>query len=73
MALFNPETLQFINFRNKFGVAGSISGNFIKSFVETPEHKLWIGTEGNGISILDLNTLNDEINPEKVFFEHIGE
>jgi ligand-binding sensor domain-containing protein/signal transduction histidine kinase/DNA-binding response OmpR family regulator len=53
---FNPETEEFEIFLHSKTDTNSIVNNRILSILEASDSKIWIGTEGGGISILNPST-----------------
>lgn len=73
LSCLNPVTGSMFTIRSNPLSTNGLSDNFIKSIVETSDHHLWIGTQGNGISILDRRQLDANIHPDKLVFQHIEE
>lgn len=69
LALFNPQTEQFVTFTHEATQKHTLSDSDIHSIREI-DGKLWIGTWRGGVNILDLNTF-DLPCPEDTRFEHI--
>lgn len=70
LALFNPTTQKFTSFRLKTGGPGSHSNNRVLSLYESTDHTLWIGTDGDGVYLLDQK-LNQAINYKKLTFTNL--
>lgn len=57
LAYFDEKNLSFINFRHNSD-PGSLSHSFVERLMETPDGRLWVGTEGGGINILEPDNLD---------------
>ncbi|MDR1130012.1 MAG: response regulator [Prevotellaceae bacterium] len=70
LALYNPQTDNFICFRHKKNDPFSLITDHIQSIREMDDGTLWIASGNGGISIFDLNSAMF-ISPEKVKFRNI--
>jgi signal transduction histidine kinase/ligand-binding sensor domain-containing protein/DNA-binding response OmpR family regulator len=70
LALFNPQTEQFIRFKQNKGRPNSLISNVVLSIYQTRDNRLWIGTENGGISILNLGN-EMFLSPDKISFYNI--
>lgn len=70
LALYNPIKENFINFKHNPNQNNSLAGNLIFSIKELDDKRLFIATEGGGVSILDPQ-VNMFLSPDSVNFIHI--
>ncbi len=70
LALFNPDTEEFITFRHDPLNPNSIGANHIYDIKEMKDGSLWISTYMSGISILKLNNIA-LTDPRKIVFQNI--
>ncbi|MDR1898227.1 MAG: hybrid sensor histidine kinase/response regulator, partial [Prevotellaceae bacterium] len=70
LALFNPQTGEFIRFRHDPANAGSLLADYVYSIKEMKDGTLWIATDAGGISILNLQNTTF-MNLEQVQFRNI--
>lgn len=70
LALFNPVTEDFHVFRYKPGDPHSLISDHIYDIKEMQDHRLWIGSDIGGVSILDLRNITF-MNPQDVQFQNI--
>lgn len=70
LALFNPQTEEFVTFRHDPLNPHSIGSNSIYHIMEMKDNTLWIGTDMVGISILNLNRIAF-VNPNQIQFRKI--
>ncbi len=73
LALYNLEQNRSKNFFNSPHNFQAQSTGFIKSLAETSDHRLLIGTEGDGLKILDLTSFSGFSPPNELKVEHIKE
>ena len=52
---YDPTMKLFPRYQNEPGNYNSLHYNFVSSFCESPDGKIWIGTFGKGISVFDRN------------------
>ena len=71
LALFNPQSEEFITFRHDPSNPNSLGGNNIHDIREMKDGSLWISTDMAGISILDLSSIT-LLDPQKVIFKNIS-
>jgi ligand-binding sensor domain-containing protein len=71
LTLFDPLTYQIKNFKNDPNNPASLTSNYIKCIIQTDDYKLWIGTDGGGVNILDLSTFSKDKNTKEVHFGHL--
>jgi signal transduction histidine kinase/ligand-binding sensor domain-containing protein/DNA-binding NarL/FixJ family response regulator len=70
LALYNPQTDNFVCFRHKENDPFSLVADHIQRICEMSDGTLWIASGNGGISIFDLNSAIF-MNPEKVKFRNI--
>ncbi|MDR1682266.1 MAG: response regulator [Candidatus Symbiothrix sp.] len=70
LALFNPDTEQFVCFKTDGRKTGSLISNVVFSIMQTNDNQLWIGTENGGVSILNLNN-KMFLSPKEITFQNI--
>lgn len=70
LALFNPQTEEFITFKHDPSNPNSLNSDVIYNIVEMKDGNLWIGTDMSGISILNLNTITLTA-PQEIKFQNI--
>ncbi|MDR0542625.1 MAG: response regulator, partial [Dysgonamonadaceae bacterium] len=71
LALFNPQTEEFISFRHDAGNPHSLVADHIFNIREISNGDLWIATNMGGISILNLRSITLK-NPESIQFRNIA-
>lgn len=71
LALFNPQTEEFIIFRHDPSNPHSLGENYIYDIREMKDGSLWISTDMAGISILDLSSIT-LLDPKMVTFRNIS-
>lgn len=71
LALFNPQTEEFITFRHKVGDIESLISNHVFCIKEMRDGTLWVCTDMGGISILDLQN-TAFMDPATVRFRNIA-
>ncbi len=71
LALFNPQTDEFITFRHNPSDPNSLGANYIYDIREMKDATLWISTDMEGISILDLSNIT-LLDPKMVTFKNIS-
>jgi len=50
---YDPATELFTHYQNEPGNPGSLHYNFVSSFCQAPNGKIWVGTFGQGIAVFD--------------------
>lgn len=70
LALFNPQTEEFITFRHDSSNPYSIGANYVYNIKEMKDGMLWVCTDMSGISVLNLYNIT-LIDPLKVKFQNL--
>ncbi len=60
---YDPVTELFTHYQNEPGNPGSLHYNFVSSFCQAPNGKIWVGTFGQGIAVFDRD--NDQFSSIK--------
>jgi signal transduction histidine kinase/DNA-binding response OmpR family regulator/sugar lactone lactonase YvrE len=70
LALFYPQTGEFMSFKHQMGNPNSLVANPIYNIREMNDGTLWVAADIGGVSILDLHGITF-MNPDKVQFRNL--